>query len=271
MKKMNLLVLVLCMMPLGLAAEDAKQGVAQDQAIVTPPVDAQEKAADTQFFSMRLDVDYTSVNMKQANDSMNAAYNINKFGSAIIGTLDMGFVVNSFLTAGPKAGYLYCFPASYERNYAGPLNFKTVMDASLIPLEAGATLKFNLADTSVSISTGAYAGVGLAHVANSVDVTNAASQKVSYVQPFDGFGFCGELNAAIELKLSKGIDFNINGGYRLANIDYVTQSKDVHYTFDGITTTQIGSKGLALRDAGNTNVPFDFSGLNIGVGISMGF
>ena len=37
MKKINLFVLVLCMMPLGLIAEDAKQDVAQDQAVVAPP------------------------------------------------------------------------------------------------------------------------------------------------------------------------------------------------------------------------------------------
>ena len=188
--------------------------------------------------------------------------------------LDLGFAVYPFLLLGPRAGYLYCFPAVYERDISLPAQHhtKTSMDASIIPVEAGGRLRFVLPFTSAGISIGAYGGVCFAHVQNNADVTNTSSQEANYIESFDGFGFSGELTAAIELKLTKGVDFNVNAGYRIAGVPSVKQSADAYYTFPGgLAPVLVSNKDSLLRNSVGALVPFDYSGINIGVGISIGY
>ena len=272
MNKKFLYALAVCFIPFVLSAEDVISEIPTPEGTAPHVESTPEPVVDpnAQAFRITLGVDYTTVGMKQANDSMNDDYNIKLFGSGILTTLDLGIAIYPFLMAGPKVGYLYCFAAGSEHNYPGPINTKTEMNAALVPIEAGAILRFELPGTSVAVSAGAYAGAGLAFISNNVDVTNGASQKASYVQRFDGLGFTGELTAALEIKLIKGVDLNINGGYRLAYVQNVKQSEDVQYSFDSITYTAVGSKGDVMQDAANTDVPFDFSGMNIGIGISLG-
>lgn len=270
MRKLQVFALVICLIPFGLIAEETKQpGETGQAAVQIPPADEPQNDADSQAIRMTLNMDFTTVNMKQANDAMRDDYNVTNLGAGFIGTFDLGIAVYPFLMLGPRVGYLYCFPAVSELVLPG-LNTNTSMDVSLIPVEAGATLRFGLPGTAISLSAGAFGGIGFAHVINNVDVTNVGSQTASYVQPFDGIGFCGEINAAVEIKIVKNVDFNVNAGYRLANIINVKQSENVDYSLNSVIHT-VGIKGETMKDASNTDVPFDFSGINIGIGISLGF
>jgi hypothetical protein len=271
MKKLQVFALIICLIPFGLIAEETKQpGESGQAAVQIPLADESQNDAASQSLRLTLNVDFTTVSMKQANDAMNDDYAVTKLGAGVIGTFDIEIAVYPFLMLGPRAGYLYCFPATSEHVLPGPLNTKTSMDVSLIPVEAGATLRFGLPGTAISLSAGAFGGVGFAHVVNNVDVINAGSQTSSYVQPYDGLGFCGEINAAVEIKIAKNVDFNVNAGYRLANIINVKQSENVDYSLNSVIYT-VGNKGETMKDASNTDVPFDFSGINIGIGISLGF
>jgi hypothetical protein len=270
MKKILVFALIMGLVTAGLFAEDALN-IPEPTATSTPvPADTQSNLG-WQAFRITFDVDFATVGMEQANDSMNTAVNISKFFGGFIGTLDLGIAVYPFLFVGPKTGYLFCFPASFENVIAGPLNLKTSRDAVLIPVELGAALRFGVPFTNnITISTSAYAGIGIVRITDNVDVTRPG-EKTSYVQSFSGLGFSGEWNVAVEIKLMKGVDFNVNGGYRIAGVPNVSQDAAAYYAFAGDPSTQVGNKGDKLKDAASINVPFDFSGLNIGVGISMGY
>jgi hypothetical protein len=277
MKKIVSFILIIGLIQAGLYAEDAVQvSIPEPTATNTAAANDAQSNAGWQAFRLTLDVDFTTVGMKLANDSMNDDTYVTGFGGGFIGVLDLGIAVYPYLLLGPRIGFLYCLPASFEHLYpdANPvlsINTKTSMEATLIPVEAGARLRFGIPGTTIALSTGAFAGVCFAHVANNVDVTNGSSQKSSYVQPYDGFGFSAEWNIAAEIKLMKGVDFNINGGYRMAGVINVKQSTDAYYTFSGETPVLVSSKNDILKNASGIAVPFDYSGINVGVGISLGF
>jgi hypothetical protein len=104
------------------------------------------------------------------------------------------------------------------------------------------------------------------------NINAAKSGKVATcVQSYYGMGFSGEFSVALELKLMKGVDFNVNGGYRIAGVPSVAQTADASLAFSGEFPTLISSKDSILRDASSAIVPFDYSGLHVGIGISIGY
>lgn len=247
---------------------DVENAVETPAAAVTPEP-AQPKDPNAETFRLMLNVDFTTVTMKQANDFLKVYPESTGFGVAFSAMLDLGINLAPFLSIGPKIGYIFSLPAGYSYP-SGSENFDTVMDATLIPLELGATLRIGLPfveKTTLSIS--GHAGVGLAHVANNVDVTNSTYNITSYVQPYDGLGFVAEANVAVEFKVMKGVDININGGYRIANVPSVKQSENVEYSFNGVDFTTVGAKGEILKNISSADVEFDYTGLIIGVGISL--
>jgi hypothetical protein len=249
----------------------APTAAATAAATIAPAVDNTPNAGN-QGYRLTLDVDFVTVTMTQANDALvgnNPGYT--SFGGGFSGVLDLGFAAYPFLLLGPRVGYLFCLPANFEKDFGGGIHKKTSMGASIIPVEAGGRLRFVLPFTSAGISVGAYGGVCFAHVQNNVKVTNTLSQEANYIEPYDGFGFSGEVNAAIELKLAKGVDFNVNAGYRLAGVPSVKQSADAYYTFPLGSPVLVSNKDNLLRNSVGAIVPFDYSGLNIGVGISLGY
>jgi hypothetical protein len=278
MKKFFILILAVSAMTAVLYAEDAVQiTIPQPTAVNTPAASDMESNAGWQAFRLTLDLDFTTVGMKQANDYMNTrGYKVTGFGGGFIGVLDLGIAVYPFLLVGPRVGYLYSLPASYKWNAKGTdpdptLKKEIQMDATMIPLELGARLRFGIPGTTVAASTGAYAGVCFAHVANNVDASNSMNKPASYIQAFDGLGFSAEWTVSAEIKLMKGVDFNINGGYRMAGVVNVKQSENAYFSFyNGTTIVKEGYKGDLMQDATGTSVAFDYSGLNIGVGISLG-
>lgn len=257
---------------------------AEDGVNIPEPVNNQPAAGDnqsnagTQAFRLTLDVDFTTVGMKKVNDYMKTSgYDVSEFGGGFIGTLDIGIAVYPFLFLGSRISYLYGMPASYKWNADAmdpdpTLKTETIMDASLIPVELGATLRFGIPFTTIAISTGAFAGVCFARVTENIDATNSLNKPASYVKSFDGFGFSAEWTVAAELKLMKGVDFSVSGGYRMAGVVNVKQSENAYYTFNnGTTVIADGSKGDVMEDDTGTDVSFDYSGMRIGAGISLGF
>ncbi|HRU39751.1 MAG TPA: hypothetical protein P5511_07735 [Candidatus Goldiibacteriota bacterium] len=253
---------------------------AEDGVVIPQPetgtVAKQASALET--FRLTFDINFALVNMKSANDAMNDDTYVTGFGGAFTGIFDLGFAVTPFLYVGPRSGLVWCIPASFEHIYPAPelhptdtINTKTNMDASMIPIEAGARLRFGVPfSENTSFSIGAFGGLCIVNVANNVDVTNPASQKASFVEKFSGIGLSGEISGALEFKLMKGVDFNVNAGYRAAGAAYVKQTEDAYYAFSGQTAVKVSSKDRILRNSAGTDISFDFSGLNFGVGISLG-
>jgi hypothetical protein len=249
----------------------AAAAIATAAATATQVVDNTPNAGN-QGFRLTLDVDFATVAMKRANDAIAGNTPMTGFGGAFQSMLDLGFAAMPNLFLGGRIGYLYSFPASYEFDSGSSPNIhsKVSMDADLIPLEFGARLRFGIPFTTAGVSVGAYGGMGVALVTNNVNAVKTG-KVANYTQSYYGLGFSGELSASLELKLMKGIDVNINGGYRIAGVPSVSQISDAIYTFSGESPVLASGQGTILRDASGTIVPFDFSGMHIGLGISIGY
>jgi hypothetical protein len=232
---------------------------------------AEAGAGDAPYQTVRLgvSVDYTTVAMDQVNKDLNKGGNITKLVSGITGMADFDVILLPFLMVGARAGYLYCFPASASYNYV-LFNQTTTFNASLIPLEAGLIANFEIPASPVAIMAGVFGGYGFAFASVKNDIS-ALGQTATFTQPFNGGGFVGEALAVVSYKLASTLSLNINGGYRLANIPQMVQTEDVSYTVISGITVPVGKKGDVLKDSDNNALVFDFSGFNIGVGLSLGF
>jgi len=238
-------------------------------AFVLTNLAAESGVASSKKMRIGVDVNYTRVAMKQVNKQLDRGGDVTNFGPGISGMLDLDLFLTRFLFVGARAGYLYCLPAEAEYNYV-VYNQTTTIHASLIPLEGGLSANIELPSVPISLMAGVYGGYGFAF-ASFKNKINALGQTETFIQPFNGGGFVGELLAKINLKLSSAVSLNVNGGYRLAKIARMVQSEDVD--FDGIPglSIHVGEKGDILKDSDNDDLAFDFSGFNIGAGLSLGF
>jgi hypothetical protein len=213
-----------------------------------------------------VDVDYSTVSMEKVNTELDKGSNVTKFSSGIAAMAEFDVALAPILNVGVRGGYLYCMPASTTLDYIIGTTKETV-NASLIPIEVGASVNLELPSLPISASAGIYGGYGLANASFRTE-DNLTGQ--DYTQLFNGQSFTGELLGTVTLKVSSNVSVNINGGYRMAVIPKMTQNEDVNTTVLGITIPH-GKKGDVLKDSSNDNLVFDYSGLNLGVGISMGF
>lgn len=234
--------------------------------VIALPVFAEDKLYKT--VRVGFDVDYTMPAMEQVNSDLNdGGSSVAEINAGIAGMLDIEVALAPFIMAGVRGGYIYCLPGSASYLFD---TYKQTVNAALIPVEIGVSTNFDLASTPISIMAGIYGGYGFAMTSykTSFDVIGVTGE---YTQPFDGAGFIGEFMASINYKMESGLSVNINGGYRLAKIMQLKQSADVNYTNSlGIPLTA-GEKGDILKDSDNNDLAYDFSGFNVGVGVSMGF
>lgn len=230
------------------------------------PVFAEDKLYKT--VRVGFDIDYTMPAMDQVNTQISSGGNdVVEINAGIAGMLDIEVAMAPFIMAGIRGGYVYCFPGS--ASYLLDFNNQTV-NAALIPVEIGVSTNFDLASTPISIMAGIYGGYGFAMASyeNNYDILGVTAKSI---QPFDGAGFIGEFMASINYRMESGLSVNINGGYRLAKIMQLKQSSDVTYTDSLGFSHTAGEKGDVLKDSDNNDLAFDYSGFNIGAGISMGF
>ena len=226
-------------------------------------------AAPDQTTRIGVTADYTWTTMDQVNKQLNKGTKVTPLHSGITGMLEFDIVLVPFLMVGARGGYLYCLPASASYNYV-LYNQTTTINTSLIPVEAGVSAITELPATPISITAGVYGGYGFAFSSFKNDIS-ASGRTSAFTQPFSGGNFIGEVLAAINFKVSSAVSFNVNGGYRLAKIAQMLQSRDVN--FNGIpgVSVPVGAKGDILKDYNNSDLAFDFSGYSIGIGLSRGF
>lgn len=224
------------------------------------------KITVNQTTRVTIDVDYSVVAMDKVNTELNTGTNVTTLSKGLSAMLNLDLAIVPFFGVGVRGGYLYCMPAS--ANYVLSIAKQTI-NASLIPLEVGANVNLELTSVPVSLMAGIYGGYGIANASYKSDY-NALGQTVSFTQPYDGNAIVGEVLATISFKLASALSLNINGGYRLAKVTKLTQSEDVNYSVLGVTIPA-GKKGDVLKDSSGNDLVYDYSGLNIGAGISMGF
>ena len=220
--------------------------------------------APAQLTRFTVDVDYTTAAFGAVNSELNKGTNVTVFGGGVAGYANLDLALLPILLVGVRGGYMYCMPAAADYLFGA---FKETDNASLVPLEVGVSVNLELPSMPVSVMAGVYGGYGLANASYKIDNTVLAQ---TYTQAYSGQSVIGEILAAFNFKLSPGMSLNINGGYRVAKIAKMTLNEDVNYTILGIPVSA-GKKGDVSKDSNGNNMEYDFSGLNIGAGISMGF
>jgi hypothetical protein len=244
-------------------------------ALVSTAFAGDSADAPRQMVRIGASVDYTWTAMYRLNKQLkdnDTGVDVRTFGSGIVGMLDFDLALGHFLMVGARTGYLYCVPASARYDFVLPAVYSqaTTVNASLIPLEVGLSLNVGSRAAPVSLTTGIFGGYGFAFTSYENDIS-ALGQKRTYTVHYDGGTFVGELLAAVSLNLSSAVALNINGGYRLADVQRMVQSKDASFNAIPGFDISVGEKGDVLKGSDNKDLPVDFSGFNIGVGISVGF
>ncbi len=237
-------------------------------AFVSTTFADETKAALYQTIRLGASVDYTILSMEQVNNDLGKGTSVTKLNSGIAGMLDLDVILAPFFMVGARTGYIYCPPASVTHNFV--FSQTTTINAALIPLEAGVIVNFGVPATAITLMAGAFGGYGFA-AASYKDDFNLLGLTGSVTRPYRGQSYIGELIGAVNLKVSDGLSVNVNGGYRMAKITQMKLTTDVNYTGIPFVTYPVGKKGDVLKDADNNDLAFDFSGFNIGVGLSLGF
>jgi hypothetical protein len=239
-------------------------------AFASTAFEAESGAEPYQKVRIGVTMDYTLAAMEQVNGQLNKGVDVTKVGPGFTGMLEFDKFIVPFLFVGARAGYLFCLPGSVSYNYV-LYKQTTTVNTSLIPLEAGVSVNFDLPATPISINAGIYGGYGFAFAQYKNDISPLAGQSSTFTRPFNGGSIIGELPVAVNLKLFSALSINLNGGFRYAKILKMVQSQDVNY--EGIAGIDFpaGKKGDILKDSDNNDLAIDFSGFNIGVGLSLSF
>jgi hypothetical protein len=207
--------------------------------------------------------------MGAVNKELNKGTNVTEVNGGVSGMLDFDLSLAPFLLVGARAGYLYDMPGSASYNYVLYTQTKT-LNAALIPVEVGVSANVDVPSLPISLMAGIYGGYGFAYASVKNDI-NVFGQTSTYTQPYDGRGMVGELLASVNFKLNSALSFNINGGYRVAKVAQMKQTQDVSYNLIPGVAIPVGSKGDVMKDSNNNDLEFDYSGLNLGVGLSIGY
>lgn len=252
MKKFLAAAMIVCVFALPAIAEDA--------------VNNEDKPYKT--INVGLDIDYTMPAMNQLNAQLNdGGSDVTEMNAGVAAMINIDVAMAPFIMVGLRGGYIYCLPASATYLFG---TIEQTINAGLIPVELGVIANFGLPSTPVSLMAGIYGGYGFASASyeTKYDILGVTAESV---QPFDGAGFVGEFMGKINYEMVSGVNVNLNAGYRLAKIMQLKQSKDVSYTDSLGISHSAGEKGDVLKDSDNTDMAYDFSGFNIGVGVSLGF
>ena len=139
---------------------------------------------------------------------------------------------------------------SSEYNYEGSAGQKATgkTDALLTNGLVGLVVGLDLPLTGLGLGLGAYGGYGYAVLKSSSASLIGASASASSAQ-YTGGGFVSELEAKLKYSIIPMVAVDLFGGMRFASISSMTD----------------GSSTGALKD------PVDFSGFNVGGGLTIGF
>jgi hypothetical protein len=209
--------------------------------------------AHADLFKVAVNGGYATIDMKdlnQAVDKMKTADEAsgmtvkknNKLGSAYFVAAEAGLSLLPFIEIGPRIEYLQATPLEYLAEGTGSLD-SVNMDATLTSFMLGATTGMDLPLTGLGFQVAAYAGHGYAVV----KATSAGSGGYRFGSQFTGGGFVAQLEAKLKYSLLPLLSFDLVGGMRFASVG-------------------------VLDDGGKPTVQsYDFSGINAGAGLTLGF
>lgn len=226
-------------------------------------------AAD-QKFSASLWGAYSNLSMASANGALNYAKTSAQSSGAQItqytqlgpgweAGLDLGYRVLPGLTLGPRVEWIQAVDG--EINAAGSgLTTDISYGAFLIPVMVGADYDYSLG-RGFSLFAGAYAGCGFASISEKASGSNTAG---SGEADYWGARFCSDLDLGARYRISRHLSAQVQLGYQFADVPVVAATGNGTGIFDTV------SKGNEAVIQGKP-VAMDFSGVNVGGGLSLDF
>ncbi len=230
---------------------------------------------------------YAYSNMDQLNNAWeeaksdaqarNGDVSLQKFGNSVFVNGDIGIGIFPLLHIGPRVGLQYVFPVTNEVSWgvAGTdfFSIKETFSSMLVPLELGATLNLGIPFTPVSVTTGGYAGYGMAFGVKEVNykTDNGTPYELNYTLPYDGGGFMADLSAAVEWNIFPLVNLSINAGYRYALIEHVNVTKEIRDPITGDVLISADDQLSILPKSSEEKLKVNFSGFLVGAGINIRF
>ncbi|MCX8094205.1 MAG: hypothetical protein N3E50_08595, partial [Candidatus Goldbacteria bacterium] len=229
---------------------------------------------------------YASVAMTEVNKTLEDLSNnmqliglspsLTKLGHGLYANLDLNFGVIPFLNFGLRTGILYCLQGkiSLTGNLSvlnpalGTGTISRTYDSLLIPVMGGLGLSVGLPGMPFSINASAYAGYGFSIVSEGGKISSG-SINIPFNPIYNGGGFVMDAGIGFGFSLLPFISATLNIAYKLAKIPEVKATSDVG--LGAPLNVIIIHKDEVLKGSNGKALPIDYSGINIGLGINIGF
>ena len=203
---------------------------------------------------------YTTVAMGDLNDTIKLVNEGEAGGEASVTEAKNGFIVGldghvkpfPFLMFGARLEYIGVNPAKLEMD-----GYSQQMDLSLLPLMVGLKAHIKPPLTGLNFCVGAHIGYA---IAGGKMKQKAMGQSVDV--GINGGGLVTELMGELEYTIFPLIKLDLMLGYRMAKISKMKYTGSTLISEDGESIQKYGS---------NDDLAFDFSGMNIATGITVGF
>jgi hypothetical protein len=154
---------------------------------------------------------------------------------------EAGLGLLPFLELGPRVEYMQAAEAGLSGDISG-VSTKYALNSNLTSGMIGAKVSMDMPLTGLGFAAGIYGGYGYATTRSTVNAGGVTIGTLS-----TGGGFVGELEAKIKYSIIPLVSIDLLGGFRMANMGKLK---------DGDTADKNDS---------------DFSGLNVGGGLTIGF
>lgn len=220
----------------------------------------------------KLDDDDIVTNVKNLGFSPS----ITKLGHGLYGNLDLSLGVIPFVNFGLRGGILYCFQGkvsiegdlSVLHSSLGTGTLSYTYDALLVPVMGGLGLSVGLPGLPFSINAGVYAGYGFSIVSKGGNIKTALFD-ITFNPVYNGGGFVMDAGIGFSFSMLPFISATLNIAYKIAKIPEVKATSDV--VLGAPLNMTIIKKDDMLKDKDDNAIPLDYSGINLGVGINIGF
>jgi hypothetical protein len=210
------------------------------------------RTAHADLIHVALNGGYSTVTMAEVNDRSDKAkkaYEASGYtakntplGSGWFVAAEAGLGLMPFLDLGPRVEFLQTNTGETTAEKSG-LKIDTTGDATLTSAMLGANIGMDMPLTGLGFSAGLYGGYGYAVAKGSTTVNGVPAG----AGQLTGGGFVGELQAKLKYSVIPLVSVDLLAGIRMANVGKL--------------------KDGTIESAD----PYDFSGINAGGGLTIGF
>ncbi|HDT14915.1 MAG TPA: hypothetical protein ENN55_01770 [Firmicutes bacterium] len=211
--------------------------------------------------------------------AQDADYNVrlDTFGNCIYANADISVSLLPAFDLSLRTGGQWMLPVTYQSDIGDVLQQKDTINSYLVPLQLGLGLSFEIDPGSMWVIVTGHAGYGFS--AMTVDRTygndpsiEPEAQGQNFLFIYDGGGFMYDISAQVEWKFLSIFRLQVNAGYRTADIRHMNLTSKVEVPGYGI----IFDAGEELTNIAEitgtaTKMSVDFSGILLGIGLSVGF